>query len=111
MLDPCAEDSPRYTRPIVAANVKRIANHVRSPLMEPQMPCRGLAATDDCQYAWSPNIVPKLPTMFIISNTRPSEKPKGYSGLLNKVWKTSTNFKHPDKDKDESRVEKANDVL
>ena len=31
----------------------------------------GLAATEDCQYAWSQNTVPKLPTMLTIPNTSP----------------------------------------
>ena len=39
--------------------------------------CRGLAATEDCQQAWSQNTVPKLPTMLTIPKTSPPENVEG----------------------------------
>ena len=45
---------------MVVARVKGMANQTNPPEIKPQTPWRGLAATDDCQYAWSQNTVPDI---------------------------------------------------
>ena len=55
-----------YANPMVVAKVNGIANQIKPPKKKPQIPCRGLAATLLCQYAWSANTVPKLPLTFQI---------------------------------------------
>ena len=54
---------------MVVARVKGMANQTNPPEMKPQTPWRGLAATDDCQYAWSQNTVPGNNRNVMTDNT------------------------------------------
>ena len=56
--------------PSVVASVNGIANHTSPPMIKPPTTERGLAAIARCQYDWSTNTVPKLPTILITPNTR-----------------------------------------
>ena len=57
--------------PMVVASVNGMANQQAPPSRNPFTVDCGRAAIARCQYAWSTNTVPKLPTMLITPNISP----------------------------------------
>ena len=57
--------------PIVLASANGMANQHTPPSRKALTEAVGLEAMALCQYAWSTNTVPKLPTMVITPNIRP----------------------------------------
>ena len=57
--------------PIVVASVNGIENQHIPPSRKPLTVELGCAAIARCQYAWSTNTVPKLPTILITPKIKP----------------------------------------
>mmetsp|Transcript_5608 Transcript_5608/g.18494 ORF Transcript_5608/g.18494 Transcript_5608/m.18494 type:complete len:235 (+) Transcript_5608:6190-6894(+) len=58
-------------RPMAVAREKGMVNHTRPPRRYPLVDDEGFAAIALCQYDWSTNTVPKLPTMLMMPKMIP----------------------------------------